>query len=157
MSKSILSKVAAFACSVASIAALSLSASAEKLEVNKDNFNLVDDKVNIVAAKVELTLKELAAANYQVDVDVDINNNASFGFGPSGIALVYPADAGLKVVEQDGEKAITGPVGDKINAYITDNSTDKGDGKTPNIACGSTAMKNVTIDGTHFTRVNILS
>jgi hypothetical protein len=147
MSKSILSKVAAFACSVASVAVLTLSASAAKLDVNKDNYDLKDGVVNIVATKVELSLEDLKAAKYEVDYDFDIQGNT--GFGPSGMKLVYPST--LTRVKVDDEIAVLGEVGDKLDPYITENANDEKDGKTPNISSGSTKLKNVKIDGTLFT------
>ena len=59
MSKSILSKVAAVACSVASVIALGVCASAEKLEVNGTNYDLDTGKVNLVATKNVVDIEDL--------------------------------------------------------------------------------------------------
>ena len=144
MSKSILSKVAAVACSVASVIALSVCASAEKLEVNSSNYDLDAEKTNLVATKVELSLDELKAASYKVKYDVEVQNNK--GFAPAGVRLVYPSDSKFTTVKnEDDEPGTAGPVAQPISPYITDNTAEY------NVSIGTMGMKNSKDDGIFFT------
>jgi hypothetical protein len=145
MSKSILSKVAAVACSVASVIALGVCASAEKLEVNGTNYDLDTSKVNLVATKNTVDIKDLKDAEYKVKYDVEVANNT--GFGPCGVRLVYPKEANLEVVPQGTKKkpGIVGAVGQSLMAYLTDNPEEY------NVALGCAGMENTEENGVFFT------
>ena len=144
MSKSILSKVAAVACSVASVIALGVCASAEKLEVNGTNYDLDTSKVNLVATKVELTLDELKAADYKVQYDVEVANNT--GFAGCGVRLVYPSNAGLEVVPNSkGKPGTAGAVIKSMMPYVTDNPEEY------NVSVGCSSMENGEDDGLFLT------
>ena len=145
MSKSILSKVAAVACSVASVIALGVCASAEKLEVNNTNYQLDSSKVNLVATKNTVDINDLKDAEYKVKYDVEVANNT--GFGPCGVRLVYPKEANLEVVPQGTKKkpGIVGAVGQSLMAYLTDNPEEY------NVALGCAGMENTEENGVFFT------
>jgi outer membrane biosynthesis protein TonB len=145
MSKSILSKVAAVACSVASVIALGVCASAEKLEVNGTNYDLDTSKVNLVATKNTVDINDLKDAEYKVKYDVEVANNT--GFGPCGVRLVYPKEANLEVVPQGTKKkpGIVGAVGQSLMAYLTDNPEEY------NVALGCAGMENTEENGVFFT------
>ncbi|MBR3417851.1 MAG: hypothetical protein IKG82_04085 [Oscillospiraceae bacterium] len=145
MSKSILSKVAVVACSVASVIALGVCASAEKLEVNNTNYQLDSSKVNLVATKNTVDINDLKDAEYKVKYDVEVANNT--GFGPCGVRLVYPKEANLEVVPQGTKKkpGIVGAVGQSLMAYLTDNPEEY------NVALGCAGMENTEENGVFFT------
>jgi len=147
MSKSIFSKVAAVACSVAAVVAMSISASAASAEGKKldQSANLKAGVTNLVATEVQVTLDELKAANYQVKYDVEVANNQ--GFGPSGIRLVYPSDSKFTVVLNEDEEPVTSPrdaVTGDLNNELTQNP-DKF-----NVAVGYMGKKNTKGDGLMF-------
>ena len=141
MSKSILSKVAAVACSVASVIALGVCASAEKLEVNGTNYDLDTSKVNLVATKNVVDIEDLKAADYKVTYDVEVANNT--GFAPCGVRLVY--DKSLEVVPTSkGKPGTVGAVGKALMAYLTDNPEEY------NVAIGCSSMENTEENGVFF-------
>ena len=141
MSKSILSKVAAVACSVASVIALGVCASAEKLEVNGTNYDLDTGKVNLVATKNVVDIEDLKAAEYKVQYDVEVANNT--GFAPCGVRLVY--DKSLEVVPTSkGKPGTVGAVGKALMAYLTDNPEEY------NVAIGCSSMENTEENGVFF-------
>ena len=145
MSKSIFSKVAAVACSVAAVVAMSISASAASAEGKKLDPELTAGVTNLVATKVQVDIDDLKAANYQVKYDVEVANNQ--GFGPSGIRLVYPSDSKFTVVLNEDEEPATSPrdaVTGDLNNEITQNP-DKF-----NVAVGYMGKKNTKGDGLMF-------
>lgn len=150
MSKSILSKVAAVACSVASVIALGVCASAEKLEVTDANYGLDASKVNIVATQVKLTESELAAASNKVQYDVEIAHNT--GFAGCGVRLVYPKSANLTIVpNKKGKPGTVGPVAQSLMAHVTENTDVEDDPNVSNVAIGCAATENGEDDGVFFT------
>ena len=150
MSKSILSKVAAVACSVASVIALGVCASAEKLEVTDANYGLDASKVNIVATQVTLTESELAAASNKVQYDVEIAHNT--GFAGCGVRLNYPKDANLKIVpNKKGKPGTVGPVAQSLMAHVTENTDVEEDPTVSNVSIGCAATENGEENGVFFT------
>lgn len=81
MSKSIISKIAAVACSVAALGALGISASAQVDTELDERTDLVAGKTNIVAGIVE------AEAGETVKFPVYVANNT--GYAATGVRLIY--------------------------------------------------------------------
>ena len=146
MSKSILSKVAAIACGVASVAVLTVTATAAKtvLEVNKTNYpEIKDGQLNFVATRVtvpEFDVKE-AADGYIVHYSVEIANNT--GYASAGVAVVYdsrltPVMNGENVKYEKGDAGSgIGVVKENLNKHL--------------VGCGASTMENVTANGKYIT------
>ena len=115
MSKSIFAKVAAVACSVASLGMLGIAASAQKNTEIADRKDLVAGKTNIVAGIVEATPGET------VKFPVYITNNTT-GFAATGVRLIH--DARLTVPLNTNKKPITkkGDAGDAVTTTFSYNA-----------------------------------
>ena len=115
MSKSIFAKVAAVACSVASLGMLGIAASAEQKNTEiSDRKDLVAGKTNMVAGIVE------AAPGDLVHFPVYIANNTT-GFAATGVRLIH--DARLTVPLNTSKKPITkkGYAGDGVTTTFSYN------------------------------------
>ena len=145
MSKSIFSKVAAVACSVAAVVAMSISVSADGAKGTKvaPGASELKDVTNLVATKVQVQLEDLKKADYVVTYEVEVMKNA--GFGPSGVRLVYPSDSKFTVVpNSDGFPATEGDLIMKHNTELA-----KNDDKF-NVAVGVMGNRNTSGDGSFF-------
>lgn len=146
MSKSILSKVAAIACGVASVAVLTVTATAAKtvLEVNKTNYpEIQDGKLNFVATRVTVDEADVKAATngYVISYSVEVANNP--GYASAGVAVVYdqrltPVMNGENVKYEKGDAgSAIGVVKENISKHL--------------VGCGASAMENVTANGKYIT------
>ncbi len=131
MSKSIFAKIAAVACSVATMSALGIAASA--LEVMDDDaakaLVKADKGINIIAGQATLTSEEVAAGDVTVKFPVFIENNTT-GFAATGLRLFYGEegkDAVLKpVLKADGKPTTKkGDAGDDITCTFSHNADKK--------------------------------
>lgn len=116
MSKSIFAKVAAVACSVASLGMLGIAASAEQKNTEiADRKDLVAGKTNIVAGIVE------AEPGDTVKFPVYVTNNTT-GFAATGVRLIH--DARLTVPLNANKKPITkkGDAGDAVTTTFSYNA-----------------------------------
>ncbi len=145
MSKSIFSKVAAVACSVAAVVAMSISVSADGAKGTKvaPAASELKDVTNLVATKVQVDIEDLKKADYVVTYEVEVMKNA--GFGPSGVRLVYPSDSKFTVLNNaDGFPATEGDLIMKHNTELA-----KNDDKF-NVAVGVMGNRNTSGDGSFF-------
>ena len=116
MSKSIFAKVAAVACSVATLGALGIAASAQKNTEVADRKDLVDGKTNIIAGIVE------AEAGETVKFPVYIANNSKDGFAATGLRLFYD-DMLTPTLKEDGmPNAIKGEACDAVITKFSHNA-----------------------------------
>ncbi|MBQ9905561.1 MAG: NPXTG-anchored protein, partial [Oscillospiraceae bacterium] len=100
--KSIFAKVAAVACSVATLGALGIAASAQKNTEVADRKDLVDGKTNIIAGIVQ------AEAGETVQFPVYIANNTKDGFAATGLRLFYDEKLTPVLKENGKPKTTTG-------------------------------------------------
>lgn len=116
MSKSIFAKVAAVACSVATLGALGIAASAQKNTEVADRKDLVDGKTNIIAGIVE------AKAGETVKFPVYIANNSKDGFAATGLRLFYDEKL-TPVLKEDGKpKTAKGEACDAVVSKFSHNA-----------------------------------
>ena len=116
MSKSIFAKVAAVACSVATLGALGIAASAQKDTEVADRKDLVDGKTNIIAGIVE------AKAGETVKFPVYIANNSKDGFAATGLRLFYDEKL-TPVLKEDGKpKTAKGEACDAVVSKFSHNA-----------------------------------
>ncbi len=116
MSKSIFAKVAAVACSVATLGALGIAASAQKNTEVADRKDLVDGKTNIIAGIVE------AEAGETVKFPVYIANNSKDGFAATGLRLFYDEKL-TPVLKEDGKpKTAKGEACDAVVSKFSHNA-----------------------------------
>jgi len=146
MSKSILSKVAAIACGVASVAVLTVTATAAKtvLEVNKTNYpEIKDGQLNFVATRVTVDEADVKAAadGYVISYSVEIANNT--GYASAGVAVVYDSKL-TPVMNGENVKYEKGDAGSGIGVVKENLSKHL-------VGCGASTMENVTANGKYIT------
>ncbi|MBQ6039571.1 MAG: hypothetical protein IJL32_02160 [Oscillospiraceae bacterium] len=146
MSKSILSKVAAIACGVASVAVLTVTATAAKtvLEVNKTNYpEIKDGQLNFVATRVTVDESDVKAAadGYVISYSVEIANNT--GYASAGVAVVYDSKL-TPVMNGENVKYEKGDAGSGIGVVKENLSKHL-------VGCGASTMENVTANGKYIT------
>lgn len=116
MSKSIFAKVAAVACSVATLGALGIAASAATETKVEDRKDLVDGKTNIIAGIVQ------AEAGETVKFPVYIANNSKDGFAATGLRLFYDEKL-TPVLKEDGKpKTAKGEACDAVVSKFSHNA-----------------------------------